>query len=33
MKSKTGADPIYSDVTRTEVEDFLYQEAALLDAW
>jgi p-cumate 2,3-dioxygenase subunit beta len=33
MKSKTGTDPIYSDVTRTEIEDFLYEEAALLDAW
>jgi p-cumate 2,3-dioxygenase beta subunit len=33
MKPKTGTDPIFSDVTRTEVEDFLYQEAALLDAW
>jgi p-cumate 2,3-dioxygenase subunit beta len=32
--SKTGTDPISSlHVTRGEIEDFLYQEAALLDAW
>ena len=30
---KTGTDPIYSEVKRAEVEDFLYAEAALLDAW
>jgi len=30
---KTGTDPIYSQVTRAEVEEFLYEEAALLDAW
>ncbi|MFL6564958.1 MAG: aromatic-ring-hydroxylating dioxygenase subunit beta [Burkholderiales bacterium] len=33
MSKKTGTDPIYSQVTRAEVEDFLYEEAALLDAW
>lgn len=31
--TKTGTDPIYSQVTRAEIEDFLYEEAALLDAW
>jgi len=30
---KTGTDPIFSQVTRAEVEEFLYEEAALLDAW
>ena len=30
---KTGTVPIYSEVTRAEIEDFLYEEAALLDAW
>jgi len=30
---KTGKDPIFSQVTRAEVEEFLYEEAALLDAW
>jgi p-cumate 2,3-dioxygenase beta subunit len=29
---KTGTVPIYS-VTRAEVEEFLYEEAALLDGW
>lgn len=28
-----GTYPISADVTRGEVEDFLYEEAALLDAW
>lgn len=28
-----GTDPISADPTRAEVEDFLYEEAALLDAW
>ena len=28
-----GTYPISPDVTRSEVEDFLYEEAALLDAW
>jgi p-cumate 2,3-dioxygenase subunit beta len=28
-----GTYPISADVTRHEVEDFLYEEAALLDAW
>jgi p-cumate 2,3-dioxygenase beta subunit len=32
-KLKTGTDPIYAEAGRAEVEDFLYQEAALLDAW
>jgi len=30
---KTGTVPISSQVTRAEVEEFLYEEAALLDAW
>jgi len=30
---KTGTVPISSHVARSEVEDFLYEEAALLDAW
>lgn len=34
---KTGTVPIYSSlsshVTRSEIEEFLYEEAALLDAW
>jgi p-cumate 2,3-dioxygenase subunit beta len=30
---KTGTVPISSEVTRGEIEDFLYEEAALLDAW
>lgn len=28
-----GTDPISSEVARAQVEDFLYEEAALLDAW
>jgi p-cumate 2,3-dioxygenase beta subunit len=28
-----GTYPISADVTRGEIEDFLYEEAALLDAW
>src|SRR5262245_59942876 len=26
-------DPVAAQVTRSQVEDFLYEEAALLDAW
>ena len=28
-----GTYPVSADVTRGEIEDFLYEEAALLDAW
>jgi p-cumate 2,3-dioxygenase beta subunit len=33
MSATTPADPARAVVSRTEVEDFLYAEAALLDTW
>ena len=33
VPAKIGTDPISSDVSRSEIEDFLFREAALLDAW
>jgi p-cumate 2,3-dioxygenase beta subunit len=32
-RTDAGIDPISSEPTRGEIEDFLYEEAALLDAW
>ncbi|MDT5358328.1 MAG: p-cumate 2,3-dioxygenase subunit beta [Mycobacterium sp.] len=33
MSTTTSVDPPHAIVSRTEVEDFLYAEAALLDSW